>query len=222
MNKVTMIWMCDKIPNYEILHKLYTTIRSPEEKMLNVNEDFKIWNDGRKIYIIMDSDKIQGKRNYTFMSGDKSVNIKHLSTNDFELPVYKKGQIIKLSAVLSYSHKHYKGENKFIESCPVNMDGKFKKDLKRPFINYLEKNTGLIFSSITEDTSRLRFERIFNDEKSIYEKLELNKKVYFKNIISLQAVLEIDDPVKVSELSYKMLGKKRSYGLGNFIVEIYE
>ena len=48
----------------------------------------------------------------------------------------------------------HKAEKKFIEVCPVNMDGKFKSGLKKEFIDYLEDKKGLFFSGTTEDTSR--------------------------------------------------------------------
>lgn len=221
MNKVKMTWIADKIPTNENLHQLYTTVRDPIKKHLNLNEEFKIWNDGRKIHIIMDDNKITQISTYQFVTnnGTSVINIKPLDKIDFIPPVYKKGDIVNLSGILSYSHKYYKEDNKFIEVCPINMEGKFKSGLKKGFIDYLEDKTGLLFSSMTEDTTRLRFERLFTDEKNIYEKKSLNRKVYYRNIVLIQGILEIVDPNKLSQLSYQMIGKKRSYGFGNFMVE---
>ncbi|HCJ8469711.1 TPA: hypothetical protein NV714_003519 [Escherichia coli] len=221
MNKVKLMWIANKMPTPEILHSLYTSIRFLNVKVDNIREDFKIWNDGRSIFIIMDEDKIENKTNL-FTFGD--IKIKLLKQVPLYVTSFQKGDIVDISGIISYAVKHFKGLNKEIlgkpvESCPINMEGKFKPGLKQKFLNYLEEQTGLKFTEMAEDKQRLRFERLFTDEKEIYNKTGNRKKVFFKNIILISGVLEVIDAQKVNSLSYKMIGKKKSYGLGGISIE---
>lgn len=221
MSKVKLMWIADKMPTPELLHNLYTSIRFLNAKVPNLQEDFKIWNDGRSIFIIMDKDKIENN-NQSFIFD--RVKVKLLKIVNFNSTDFKNGDIVDISGVISYSVKYYKDESnhsrlKPVEVCPVNMEGKFKSGLKGNFLKYLENETGLRFTGMSEDKQRLRFERLFTDEKEIYEKTGNSKKVFIKNVIFLSGVLEVIDENKVNSLSYKMLGKKRSYGLGGLSVE---
>lgn len=220
MNKVKMTWLTDKMPTPEILHNLYTNIRFSKDKEDNLNEEFKIWQDGRTIFIIMDEDKIQNNAsNFVF----KNIKIKLLRTVKFNPSDFIKGDVVSLSGVINYAYKHYKDENGVVlkkakESCPVNMKGTFKSGLKISFLEYLESMTGLGFKNMTGDKERLRFERLFRDEKDIYQNV-IGKKIMIKNLIRVSGLLEVIDENKANTLSYKMIGKKRSYGFGNITVE---
>lgn len=222
MNKVKLMWIADKMPTPELLHCLYTSIRFIDVKIENIKEDFKIWNDGRSIFIIMDFDKIENKKDLFVFGGTKVKLLKQVpfSSNTY----FKEGDIVDISGVISYAVKHFKNLNneilgKPVESCPINMEGKFKLGLKQKFLNYLEDQTGLKFTTMAEDKQRLRFERLFTDEKEIYNKRGNKKKVFFKNIILISGVLEVVDAQKVNSLSYKMIGKKKSYGFGGISIE---
>jgi len=221
MNKIKMTWLADKMPTPEILHNLYTSIRFAKEKKDNLNEEFKIWQDGRTIFIIMDEDKIENNAsNFSF----SNIKIKFIRKIPLTQNHFMKGDIVSFSGVINYVYKHYKDENGMLlkkpkESCPVNMEGKFKSGLKIPFLEYLENTTGLAFKNMAEDKERLRFERLFSDEKDIYQNNTNQKKIMIKNLILISGLLEVIDENKANALAYKMIGKKRSYGFGNMTVE---
>lgn len=223
MNKLKLFFVANKIPSEETLHSLYTSIRFKNEKIPNIDEDFKIWNDGRSIFIIMDNDKIQNIKNiYTFIDKVKQdeIKIKLISQINYKIPDLKIDDIVTISGTFCYTYKHH-NENKIIEVCPINMKGKFKDGTKQTFLKYLDKKTGLNFSQAVESKEDVRFERLFNDEKNIYSN-NITKKVLIKNIILVQATLRVEDPEITKTLFYKMLGKKKSYGFGNMNVEKYE
>lgn len=221
MSKVKMTWLTDKMPSPQILHNLYTSIRFAKEKENNLNEDFKIWHDGRTIFIIMDEDKIQNNAsNFSF----EGIKIKLLRTVTFNPSNFIKGDIVSLNGVINYAYKHYKDENGVVlkkpkESCPVTMKGTLKSEMKISFLEYLENTTGLALKNMTEDKERLRFERLFIDEKDIYQQKVMTKKIMIKNLILISGLLEVIDENKANALAYKMIGKKRSYGFGNMTLE---
>ena len=77
MNKLKLFFVANKIPSEETLHSLYTSVRFKNEKIANLDEDFKIWNDGRSIFIIMDNDKISNLQDfYSFIDSNKKNEIK--------------------------------------------------------------------------------------------------------------------------------------------------
>lgn len=220
MNKKKLLFVANKIPTEETLHSLYTSIRFEKEKISNVNEDFKIWNDGRSISIVMDNDKIHNiKEYYTFIDNKNgnAVEIKLISNRNYDIPDLKRDDIVNITGVICYTYKHY-NENKVIESCPINLNGKFKAGTKQSFLKYLEKNTGLNFCQAVDSKEDVRFERLFLDEKDIYSK-NINKKVLLKNIILIQATLRVENPEITKTLFYKMIGKKKSYGFGGISIE---
>lgn len=224
MNKIKMFFMADKLPTDELLHSLYTSVRFKSEKINNLDEEFKIWNDGRSIYIIIDEDKIENIQPF-FVFHDKTHNkeikVKHISNKTYSFPDLKAGQVISITGTICYTMKHYSENKKAIEFCPINMNGKFKEGTKKNFLRYMEKNTGLDFSSSVDSVDDVRFERIFVDEKDIYEN-KINKKILMRNIILVQATLLVVHPEIAQSLFYKMIGKKKTYGFGNIMVETHE
>lgn len=222
MNKIKLFFVANKIPSEETLHSLYTSVRFENEKIQNLNEDFKIWNDGRSIFIIMDNDKIENIKDiYSFIDNNKKdeIKIKLISQKPYNIPDLKVDDIVTITGTLCYTYKHH-NQNKTIESCPINMKGKFKDGTKQPFLKYLNEKTGLNFSQAVESKEDVRFERLFTDEKDIYSN-NITKKVLVKNIILVQATLRVEDPEITKSLFYKMIGKKKSYGFGNMTIEKY-
>lgn len=217
MNKIKLFFVSDKTVSEKTLHSLYTTIRFLNDKVSNLEEDFKIWNEGRSIFIIMDENKIENLKNeFAFRNKGKDIKIKFVSKEKFILPSIKEDDIVTISGTLCYTYKYY-NEDKIVEVCPININGKFKEKTKKSFINYLEINTGLNFLQAVDSKEDVRFERLFIDEKEIYNN-NINKKVLNKNIVLVQATLKVINPEKTKALFYKMIGKKKSYGFGNMSV----
>lgn len=221
MSFVKMRFICNEQPNNITLHCLYTSVRFLNEKEQKEDELFQIWNDGRSVFIVMDEDRIENKsKDFSFDIKDgKTIKIKLIGTEPLALEDFNVGDYVYFRGVLSYSHKYYNGENskKFIESCPVNMKGSFKEGLKTSTFNYLEKVTGLDFNS-EKDRNSIRFERIFTDEHNIY-KGQIDKKILFKNIISIDATLKIKDLESFKKILKGSIGKKKSYGFGKFFID---
>lgn len=222
MNKVIMHWICNQMPNSITLHALYTSIRFLSNKIQIEDEEFKIWQDGKSVFIIMGKEKIENKNNFFEFCGG-TQKIKLISIKDFEIPLIKQS-FVNLSGKFMYAYKYYDevNSNKYTEVCPISLKGLIKVDngknkIKTSFINYLENNTGLNFKEYLSNTNSLRFERVFQDEKEINENT-LNKKILFKNIIFIQAKLPVKDVNTIQKLYFSSIGKKRTYGFGSLTV----
>ena len=152
MNKLKLFFVANRIPSEETLHSLYTSVRFENEKIANLDEDFKIWNDGRSIFIIIDNDKIRNLQNfYSFIDNNNKteIKIKLMSQKVYNIPEIKADDIVTITGTLCYTYKYY-NQNKTIESCPINMNGKFKEGTKQPFLKDLDRKTGLNFSKSVE------------------------------------------------------------------------
>jgi hypothetical protein len=238
MNKIIMHWVCNKVPNNLTLHSLYTSIRFINQKsdLSNQKEEFKIWKDGRNIFIILDESLIENKSN-EFIFCHNTVICKLINkTNYHNHPHYLKFKnklqseiepIFTLSGAFIYTYKYKKDNSKgFIETCPIDLKGEIKNyagNNKNLFLDYLEKETGLAFNQYSKRTEKIRFERIFTDEKVLYEKIndgkEIDKKILFKNIILVHATLPVINKNATDKLIVNSIGKKRNYGFGSFTLE---
>ena len=226
MSFVKMRFICDKFPNHLTLHSLYTSIRYLVSKDLNSDELFQIWQDGRTIYIVMDDDKVENtSQNFNFNHENESlINIRLVEKNHLLTVEFEEGEYVYIRGVFSYAYKHFDKENpkKYKLSCPINIKGLFKKDLKTPTFNYLEKVTGLDFNS-EKNTDKIKFERIFTDEKTLYDSINngtsIEQKILMKNIISIDATLKIKDIDAFMNIVKGSIGKKKNYGFGKLFIE---
>lgn len=221
-----MHWVCSQMPNSLTLHALYTSIRIGnkinESKPQIEGENFKIWQNGKAIYIIMDSDKIENNSNFfDFCNGFQKIRL--ISIKDYDMPLWN-NDFINISGKFIYSYKYYDEKNtkKYKEVCPIGLNGLLKLDngknqIKTSFIEYMERNTGLNFIDYLKNTSSLRFERVYEDEKDINNEKN-KKKILFKNIIYINANLKINNIENLNKLYYSSIGKKRTYGFGSLIL----
>lgn len=206
-----------KIDN-DTLHSLYTSIRFKDNKIPNLKEKFKIWNEGRNIYIIMEKSKIENQDvNFEFISKKGEV-IKVKKFNEqsvnFEKPIV--GDFIRVSGIISYAYKEKISDGKNIEICPIDFKGNIKDDSK--FAYYLTKNTGLDFEKSIKHKDRVMINRLFIEDLGLSN--DKNKsKVFIKNLIMVNAIVEIVDADIAQSLYLTSIGKKRSYGLGNLFLE---
>lgn len=229
MNYIKMKFICDIQPTNNTLHSLYTTIRYKNEKESNEDELYQVWQDGKVIYIVMDKNKVENNNvSFIFKTElNQDINIKLINTETLINEQYNLGDYVYFRTVMSYSYKHYenKDSKKFKEACPVNMKGSFKeeiingkrKSLKSNTFDYLERVTGLDFRAEIE-TDKIRFERLFTDEHLIKDNPN-NKKIFMKNIISIDAVLKIKDLKTFEKILVGSIGKKKNYGFGKCFID---
>jgi hypothetical protein len=220
MSKVKLVFVADSTVSDELLHCLYTTVRFKEEKIANINEDFKIFREGRMINIIMNEDKIENDDEmFSFydVQTNRHVRVKLIKKSKYIGKEFQKDRFVEVSCVLSYATKQ-RVNDKAVFVCPVNFDGTLNKESKNIFVDYLERETGLDFKNAIGDKELIRFERLFTDEQHIIND-SIRKKVLFRNVIMIRATLKVVDAEKVSALGSKMLGRRRSYGFGNFSVD---
>lgn len=229
MNYIKMKFICNIQPNNNTLHSLYTTIRYKKEKESNEDELYQVWQDGKIIYIVMDKNKVENNNDFfSFKTeSNQDINIKLINSETLINEQYSLGDYVYFRTTMSYSYKHYenKDSKKFKEACPVNMKGSFKeglingktKSLKSNTFDYLEKATGLDFKAEIE-SDKIRFERVFTDEHLIKDNFS-NKKILFKNIISIDAILKIKDTKLFERILIGSIGKKKNYGFGKCFIE---
>ncbi|WP_407579539.1 hypothetical protein [Citrobacter koseri] len=220
MNKVKMLFVADNAVSDELLHCLYTSVRFKDEKVANLEEEFKIWREGRMIHIIIDEDKIENDSDiFSFYdaSTKRAVRVKLLKKSAYTAPDFEIGEVVDVSGVFSYSYK-YRNDNDAVEVCPINLNGKFKPGSKQKFLNYIQHETGLNFIDAVDSKDDVRVERLFTDEQCIYNN-NVSKKVLFRNVIMLRATVKVVDPEKVKALFTRMVGKRKSYGFGHLAVE---
>lgn len=238
MNKIIMHWVCNKIPNNLTLHSLYTSIRFLDKKidLSKQKEEFKIWKDGRNIFIILDDNLIENvSPEFNFCHNTvvcKLINKTSFYNHAHYLKFKNKLQseiepIFTLSGAFIYTYKYKKDNNLgFIEACPIDLKGDIKiygGNNKNLFLDYLERETGLAFNQYAKRSEKVRFERVFTDEHVLYSGINENKKIetkiLFKNIILVHATLPSIDKVATEKLIYNSFGKKRNYGFGSFSLE---
>ena len=84
-------------------------------------------------------------------------------------------------------------------------------------MSYLTEKTGLDFIN-AEKEGNISFERVVSDENEILNS-KTNKKVLMRNIIAINgSMLKVINPQVVNSLSYKMIGKRKTYGFGNITI----
>ena len=232
-----MHWICNIIPDNITLHCLYTSIRFKDQKVdLGAQtEEFKIWKDGKSIYIIMDEKYIENMNTEFKFSKDKIIcrlkdkniflveneTLSFLNKlNKFEDPFFT------ISGQLIYTYKYRKNEKKVIEVCPIGINGLIKEHTHNPtlFLDYLQSQTGLDFKRYASQTDKVRFERIFTDEKVLHDALEGNCELgketkLLRNVISIHANLPSLNKDITQKLFYNSIGRKRNYGFGSLNVE---
>lgn len=225
MKKLKLTFIADKNITAETLHSLYTSIRFKEDKK-EVDENFKVWSEGRSAFIIIDEDKIENdQEQFLFITHDqKQIKIKLMRKQNLTIQnEFKSGDQVSVFSVLSHSKKHFTDlhENKMqkgIEYCVLDIMSKFKKGEKQDFLNYLTKETGLDFVE-AEKNKTVKFERIMSDEQDIFNN-SVSKKVAIRNIIAINAdKIKVIEEDKVNSLSFRQIGKRKSFGFGNVSIE---
>lgn len=206
-----------KIDN-DTLHSLYTTIRFKKEKISNLQEKFKIWNEGRNIYLIIEKEKIENdSSNFEFISKNGEViKIKKFNEQSIIFEDINIGDFVRVSGVISYANKEEMPDGKIRDVCPIDFKGNIKNKNKLAY--YLTKNTGLDFEKNIDSKDRVLINRLFLEDLGLSNNNEKSK-VFIKNLIMINAILEVKDKDMVELLHVTSIGKKRSYGLGNLFVE---
>ena len=218
MNKfVKLTFIANSKIDNDTIHSLYTSVRFKEEKIENLQEIFKVWNEGRNIFIIIDKNKIENESIFfEFISKNKeTIRIKKFSEQEIFSDDFEIGDFVKVSGIISYANKIIQNNNKVVEVCPIDFKGNIK--YKESFINYLNKNTGLDFSNI-DSNDRILLSRIFCNDIGINNNEKISK-VFMKNMIMINAIVKVSDVELVKSLYFKSIGKKRSYGMGSLFVE---
>lgn len=220
MNNFTQIMFVSnmKIDN-DTLHSLYTTIRFKEDKISNLKERFKVWNEGRNIYIIIEKEKIENTNTYfEFLSKNgEIIKIKKFSEKDVNFENVNIGDFVKVSGIISYAYKEKMPDGKIVDICPIDFKGNIKNKEKLAY--YLTKNTGLDFEKDIEFKDRVLINRLFLEDIGLSNN-DKKSKVFIKNLIMINAILPVKDEKIANLLNISSIGKKRSYGLGNLFIEI--
>lgn len=236
MSKIKMHWVCNTIPTEQTLHCLYTSIRFLENKVdLEIAEEFKIWKDGKNIYLIMDENHIENDAViFSFFNGKilcKLISKKNFSIMEESFLFDKKfdktiDPFFTLAGHIIYTYKYRQNASKVVEVCPIGINGLIKKHEEKPtlFLDYLQRETGLDFLKYAGLTEKVRFERVFSDEKTLYDSINGtvslgNNTKLIRNVISIHANLPSINKVKTRSLFYNSIGKKRNYGFGSFSLE---
>ncbi len=228
LKKITLI--ANHIPNHLTLHAIFSDIRWGEQLKPNHfdDENFKIWNVDKQIYLIIPEDKILGKLKpeYKHYVNGKlfTLKVKELNRQDYIFTTFHMNDVVCIEGILNY-HIKYKEGNTVKLQCPINLEGKFKTDaknksVKQHFLKYLTDSIGIDCYSISEKTEQFRLERIFFEENE--QHLDVNhehKKVLFKNLIYVYIKGKIDNPDTLNRLQYSSIGKRRSYGFGNLFIQ---
>lgn len=217
-NFVKLTFVANSKVDNDTLHSLYTTLRFKEKKIENLQEDFKVWNEGRNIFIIMEKDKIENESmSFEFISKNKEyIKIKKLSGQDLSVDGFQVGDFVKVSGFISYAQKIKQDNGKTIEICPLDFKGNIKN--KDKFIHYLNNSTGLDFSENIDSNDRVIINRLLVSDIGVDNK-DNKSKVFMKNIIMINAIVKVIDVDLANSLVFRSIGKKRSYGMGNLCVE---
>lgn len=211
---IKLSFISNKVIDSYILHSLYTTIRFKENKISNLKEDFKVWKEGKNIFIILEENKIENKKElYEFNNG---IKIKFLKKESISKTNFELGDWVRIEGIFSYAYKSTKDKNK--EICPIDFKGNFNNiKNKEQFCYYLTNKTGADFFKSIDSKDRVAIKRLFLEDIGLLERKN-ETKVLMKNLIMINAVVEVVDQEVVNFLNYSSIGKKRSYGLGNMSV----
>lgn len=217
-NFVKLTFVANSKIDNDTLHSLYTTLRFKEKKIENLQEDFKVWSEGRNVFIIMEKDKIENESmSFEFISKNKeSIKIKKFSEQDLSVDGFQVGDFVKVSGFISYAQKIKQDNGKTIEICPLDFKGNIKN--KDKFIHYLNNSTGLDFSENIDSNDRVIINRLLVSDIGVDNK-DNKSKVFMKNIIMINAIVKVIDVDLANSLVFRSIGKKRSYGMGNLCVE---
>lgn len=214
-NFIKLNYISNKKIDHHILHSLYTSIRFKNEKILNLNEKFKVWMDGRNVFIVMEKIKIENlKKEFEFKYQGEIIKLKLFREEDFVVENIKNDEYVRVSGIISYAYKE-RFDDITKEICPVDFKGNIKN--KSKFAHYLTQKTGLDFESVIADKDRVMVSRLYWNDIGIND--NENKKVMLKNMIMIDAIVNVLDENKLKDVLTSSIGKKRSYGMGNLIIE---
>ena len=224
MNKVKLTFVANKNISAETIHSLYTSVIFLNEKKENSEEEFKVFNNGRMATIIMNENLIENNQNnFTFMNFDGEIKLKLLKKEPFVSDVtIKQEDVVSVFGLISHTQKFYTNEDGSkrdnpVEYCVLNQLSQFKPKTKKQFLSYLTEKTGLDFIS-AEKEGNVSFERVVSDENEIVNG-KTNKKVLMRNIIAINgSMLKVINSQVANSLSYKMIGKRKTYGFGNITI----
>lgn len=217
-NFIKMMFVANMKIDNDTLHSLYTTIRFKKEKIDNLKETFKVWHEGRNIYIIIGKDKIENDGNlFEFISKNGDViKIKKFNEQDVTIPELSLGDFVNISGVISYANKQKAEDGNIVEICPVDFKGNIKNQEKLAY--YLTKNTGLDFEKNIDSKDRVLINRLFLEDLGLSND-DKKSKVFIKNLIMINAILQVKNVEIAKSIYVNSIGKKRSYGLGNLFLE---
>lgn len=217
-NFIKMMFVANMKIDNDTLHSLYTTIRFKKEKIDNLKETFKVWHEGRNIYIIIGKDKIENDGNlFEFISKNGDViKIKKFNEQDVTIPELSLGDFVNISGVISYANKQKAEDGNIVEICPVDFKGNIKNQEKLAY--YLTKNTGLDFEKNIDSKDRVLINRLFLEDLGLSND-DKKSKVFIKNLIMINAIVQVKNVEIAKSIYVNSIGKKRSYGLGNLFLE---
>lgn len=217
-NFIKMMFVANMKIDNDTLHSLYTTIRFKKEKIDNLKETFKVWHEGRNIYIIIGKDKIENDGNlFEFFSKNGDViKIKKFNEQDVTIPELSLGDFVNISGVISYANKQKAEDGNIVEICPVDFKGNIKNQEKLAY--YLTKNTGLDFEKNIDSKDRVLINRLFLEDLGLSND-DKKSKVFIKNLIMINAIVQVKNVEIAKSIYVNSIGKKRSYGLGNLFLE---
>lgn len=188
-------------PTEKHIHCLWNTVT--DKQYNNKNPAFKIVLNGKLVAITtslaLNLDDVLLRDN-TFS---------YLRSSIVQGTSIEAGATVHAQGNICYS-VHQTQQSKNRDVCPVEFDGTIRKDMRQHFLEYLTKSIGLDFEKAYQART-LNFSR---EDRSVgYE-----DKVRLNDILLFDITGVVINADTVNALPLNAVGKRKSYGFGNVIV----
>lgn len=199
MTAIKHTFRAEHNPTNQELHCLWSTLTDKSHEQ-NHDWDFKVEANNKLVSITTDKEiplKDIELRTNRFV---------YLRSKEVRPTEFSNGQFVRLHGKIAYS---VRGSVDGKEYCPVDGYGRLKEEFGKKFLQYLSKATGVDFERAA-DSEMLNF--------SFDSDIQSGKKVWLNDIIIFDVTSSVFDAQKLNSLSYRAIGRRKSFGLGNVVV----
>lgn len=230
-------YVCNKTPDIFTCHSIFSKLTNCGLSKISVNAyskqpEYAVRMEDRVITLNINEDDLSVVRELpkelVFNHNGGTLIAILWSDKTFEVENrFKNGQFIEIFGTISMAKtltgkqeiSRPDGEVAEIKTlCPVTPFGTFQDGERQRTFDYLENRLGIDLRTQI-DSKKFRFEMIsykhFEKNKSLFSSSNGNK-FSIHNVFNFSIQCWVKDSEKLNRMQYFSIGKKRSYGLGNF------
>ncbi len=198
-----IIYQAERQPTHFTMHALFAYITN---KLTPQN--YRVYISGHQIEILIDDTNIQLYLldQYIFKSLGEMIVNKISDTPYTVINTYNNGDLVNVNGLLLYTCNLNNQE-----VSPVTCNNKIKQETRDLFLNYLQTNLGVDVKNGSLSVNKI-------------SRFEFDKPGYleFNSIMKIDINGRVIDSNKINALQYKAIGRKKSFGFGNFNVRLID